>query len=57
MSKSTTEKELEQLILQFFKDYPMIKFEPIANKIGLSKTSKSDGRIPVKFMYELIKII
>ena len=56
MSKSTQEKELERIILQFFKENP-IKFEPIAKKIGLNITSKSEGRIPVKFMFPLIQQI
>ena len=56
MSKSTQEKELEKLILRFFKENP-IKFEPIAKKIGLSITAKSEGYIPVKFMYPLIQQI
>lgn len=56
MAKSLQEKELERLILQFFKENP-IKFEPIAKKIGLNITAKSEGRVPVKFMFPLIQQI
>jgi len=57
MSKSLQEKELEQLILQFFNTNRAVNFATIANKIGLRRSAKSEKEIPVKFMYELIKII
>ena len=57
MSKSLQEKELETLILQFFNQNRAVNFATIAAKIGLNITAKSEGRIPVKFMFPLIQRI
>ena len=57
MSKSLQEKELETLILQFFNQNRAINFATIAAKIGLSRTAKSEKKIPVRFMFPLIQQI
>ena len=57
MSKSLQEKELEKLILRFFKENRAVNFATIATKIGLRRSAKSEGYIPVKFMYPLIQQI
>ena len=57
MSKSLQEKELETLILQFFNQNRAVNFATIAAKIGLSRTAKSEKKIPVNFMFPLIQQI